>query len=177
MAKEFDLKDKLRQLAQKSEQARRMLKEGIARNAEDACDVMVLAAREHTPHEGDGKKRGFNVITGELEAHWQAEFKREDGENTVGTVTLSNDMSYASYVQNGHKLTKHFVPWLYVDGMGTISYETNHNQPMFGMMVGTKTHYVDGKDMVNPAIDAFNESFDRMNEDLFEQLGEFFNIK
>lgn len=170
MKKEFKLPQQLKKLLAKSQIAQQKYKLGVRRNAEDACDVMVLAAREHTPHEGDGKKRGFNVITGELEAHWEARFVVHAFSDTVGSVILSNDMQYASYVQNGHRLTRHFVPWLYVDGMGTISYETNHAQPMFGMVVGTKTKYVKGVDMVGPAIKAFNESFKKMNDDLAKQI-------
>lgn len=177
MQKAFDLHLKLKKLAETADEARKLIREGAIRNAEDACDVMVLAAREATPHEGDGKRRGQNVITGELEAHWEAEFIRKETKSSLGKVVLHNDMDYASYVQNGHKLKRHFVPWLYVDGMGTISYEVNHAQPMFGLVVGTKTKYVKGVDMVGPAIKAFNESFDFMNQTLMEQVAELFNIK
>jgi hypothetical protein len=173
MARHADktLVKKLRELSKKSEDAIQKYRDGVKRNAEDACDVMALAAKEHTPHPGDGKRRGFNVITGELSAHWEARFIAADpGSSYLGNVTLTNDMDYASYVQNGHRLTRHFVPWLYVDGMGTISYETNHAQPMFGMVVGTKTKYIKGVDMVGPAIKAFNESFTKMNNDLLKQI-------
>jgi hypothetical protein len=173
MPKHIDnkLAKQLRELGKKSKSALKKYREGVIKNAEDACDVMALAAKEHTPHPGDGKPRGFNVITGELSAHWESRFIAADkGSDYLGTVTLTNDMQYASYVQNGHRLTRHFVPWLYVDGMGTISYETNHAQPMFGMVVGTKTKYVKGVDMVGPAIKAFNESFKKMNDDLAKQI-------
>lgn len=166
----FTLHKKLQELCKKSILRREQYREGVIKNAEDACDVMVLAAREHTPHKGDGKKRGVNVITGELEAHWEAQFiAASPNDKNVGKITLSNNMEYASYVQNGHKLTKHFVPWLEIDN-GVINYEPNHNQPLFGIVVGTKTKFVKGVDMVGPAIKAFNKSFKKMNEELVQQL-------
>ena len=144
------------------------LKRGIVQNAKDAADVAVLAAREATPHDGDGKSRGFNVITGELEAHWDWEYR--GGGDTLGSIRIFNSMSYAGYVQYGHVMHEHFVPWLYVDGMGTLSYETNHNLPLFGLVVGTKTKYVDGVDMIGPATKAFHETFTRLTLELFREV-------
>jgi hypothetical protein len=155
----FDLKSKLEIISEKAAKANKKVMAKIHQNARDACEAMVEAAREHTPHEGDGKRRGFNVISNSLQDSWHAEFQPSQEKNEVGTVKLENTKSYAIYVQRGHKVTKHFVPWLYKDGMGTISYETDHNQPMFGLVVGTKTPYVKGVDMIGPAHDAFNRVF------------------
>jgi hypothetical protein len=51
-----------------------------------------------------------------------------------------------------------------------LSYETNHNQPLFGLIVGTKTKYVKGVDMITPAIEAFNKTFDELNKRLLDKL-------
>jgi hypothetical protein len=155
----FDLKSKLEAISKKAAKANKKIMAKIHQNARDACEAMVEAAREHTPHEGDGKRRGFNVISNSLQDSWHSEFQPSQEKNEVGTVKLENAKSYAVYVQRGHKVNKHFVPWLYKDGTGTISYETDHDQPLFGLVVGTKTPYVKGVDMVGPAHEAFNRAF------------------
>lgn len=166
----FSLSDQLRQFAKDASDAQRALKKGMIENIQNACDVMVNAAKEHTPHEGDGKKRGFNVISNSLQDSWGAEFKKSDKTGELGKVSLFNNKEYAKYVQEGHKVTKHFVPWLYKDDMGTLSYETFHAQPMFGLVVGTKTPYVKGVDMIGPAKEAFNKSMEESNLKLIEDV-------
>lgn len=155
----FNLSSKMEAISKNAKKVQKKLMAGIRQNARDACEIMQEVAREHTPHEGDGKRRGFNVITNSLRESWHAEFQPSQEKGEVGTVKLENSKSYAVYVQRGHKVNKHFVPWLYKDGMGTISYETDHNQPVFGLVVGTRTPYVKGVDMVGPAHDAFNRVF------------------
>lgn len=166
------LSKQLNDLMKKIPEMQKEIVAGIEQNVKDAADVAVLAAREATPHDGDGKKRGYNTITGELEAHWSWRFIRQDSYNkhNFGTLYIYNDTSYASFVQFGHNMHKHFVPWLYIDGCGTISYETNHNLPMFGLVVGTKTKYVDGRDMIGPAEKAFNETFTKLTQDLLNEV-------
>lgn len=168
-----ELGEKLKKLMDSLPEKREQIISGIKQNISDAADVAVLAARQASPHPNDGKRRGFNVVTGELAAHWS--WKYDDGGSSAsnklfGTVYLYNDTSYASFVQNGHVMHKHFVPWLYIDAMGTISYETNHNLPMFGLVVGTKTRYVEGRDMTGPAIKAFDETFKKLTEDLLQEV-------
>jgi hypothetical protein len=166
----IDLNKKLRELAEQTKGHERALRKGIEKNARIACEAMEQAAKKHTPHEGDGKARGFNVISNSLQDSWVAEYTPSANKNEVGTVSLSNDKPYAKYVQEGHRVKKHFVPWLYKDGMGTLSYETNHSQPLFGLVVGTKTPFVKGVDMVGPAVEAFNEKFDELTKKLMARL-------
>lgn len=170
MIKTFDLAEQLNKLAEQAKGHERALRKGIEKNARIACEAMEQAAKDHTPHSGDGKKRGFNVINDSLQESWMAEYKPSQKKKEVGSVSLTNDKPYAIYVQNGHKMKKHFVPWLYKDGMGTLSYETNQSQPLFGLVVGNKTPFVKGVDMVGPAVDVFNESFDELNEQLLKKL-------
>ena len=170
MKVKFDLQEKLKQLSKKSKDAQKQLRDGVCQNARDASEVMVQAARWHTPHDGDGKKRGFNVITNSLQEAWHAKFEVSQSGTELGYVHLTNTQYYAEYVQKGHKVPRHFVPWLYKDELGTISYETDHAQPMFGLVVGTKTPYVKGVDMVGPAIEAFDKSFKEANEQLLDEI-------
>lgn len=168
-----ELGEKLRKLMDSVPKMREQIIAGIEQNISDAADMAVLAARQASPHPNDGKRRGFNVITGELAAHWSWRYVKENSgskQNLFGAVYLYNDTSYASFVQNGHVMHKHFVPWLYIDAMGTISYETNHNLPMFGLVVGTRTKYVEGRDMTGPALKAFDETFKKLTEDLLQEV-------
>ena len=172
----FNLSSKCRAISKNALKIQKKLMAQIRQNARDACEIMQEVARENTPHEGDGKRRGFDVISNSLQDGWHAEFQPSQEPNEVGVVKLENAKYYASYVQNGHKVNKHFVPWLYKDDLGTISYETEHNQPMFGLVVGTKTPYVKGVDMIGPAHAAFERYFMASNKKLFEnELGKVFD--
>lgn len=174
----FNLSSKLETLSKNAKDARKKIMAGIRQNARDACEIMQEVAREHTPHDGDGKRRGFNVINNSLQAAWHAEFRPSQEPNEVGVVKLENAKSYASYVQMGHKVTKHFVPWLYKDDLGTISYETDHNQPLFGLVVGTRTPYVKPVDMIGPAHDAFSRAFIASTQKLLDiELDDVFEDK
>lgn len=56
-------------------------------------------------------------------------------------TTLANQVQYASYVNDGHRVDKHFVPGLIVNG-GRL--EMAPDGVDGGLMVGTKTPYVKG---------------------------------
>jgi hypothetical protein len=169
MNKTFDLDKKLKELTKQIGTSEKKLRSGVIRNAKTACAAMEEAAKEHTPNSNDGKQRGFNVISDSLRNSWIAEYIKSRKRGEIGTVTLSNSKPYAPFVQYGHKVSRHFVPWLYIDG-NVLSYETNHNQPLFGLIVGTKTKYVKGVDMITPAIEAFNKTFDELNKRLLDKL-------
>lgn len=178
MAYTFELGKKLQQLAKSSLECQKTLSKAFEQNIEQACEAMEEAAKAATPHEGDGKQRGFNVINNSLQESWKAEYKPTKSKRHFGKITLTNSKYYAAFVQNGHKVKKHFVPWLYKDGMGTLSYETDHNQPVFGLVVGTKTPYVKGVDMVGPAVKAFFSSFDKDTQKVLDKhLNEIFDNK
>jgi hypothetical protein len=166
----IDLDKKLRELAKQANAKPKELRQKVMDNARVACEDMVRAAKEHTPNSGDGKKRGLNMISNSLQEAWHADIEKSGKRSQIGKVVLSNDKPYAPFVQNGYNVTKHFVPWLYKDNDGTLSYETNHGQPLFGIVVGTKTKHVAGVDMVGPATKAFNETFDKLNETLLEDF-------
>lgn len=69
------------------------------------------------------------------------------GGTTFMTV-LANNMQYSSYVNDGHRVDKHFVPGLVVNG--NLLEEDPDGEG--GIMVGTKTTYVKGKYMKEKAI-------------------------
>lgn len=133
----------------------------LLRNTVDAAKEMVLAAKEATPPKWDAPNRGRNTFTGALADSWRYRVRmNQDGSIDV---LLSNNMPYASFVNDGHKMNQHFVPWLYVDSSGFLSrHKPISGEQLFGLVVGNKTKYVPGADMVGQAEDRFNEVFDRL---------------
>ena len=129
--------------------------------AKGATMRAVEAAAEKTPPNtyGDGEIRGVHTITGELAQHARGRW-REVSQTTpvqVGSdlcTTLENDKQYASYINDGHRLDKHFVPGLYVDDSGILSMDPERD---VGMVVGTKTKYVPGLYMKEAGIEKYKE--------------------
>lgn len=149
-------------------------------NVKLACYEMVAEAKRCTPpHEGE--ERGRNTVTGNMARHWDSSYTIKDNDSIK--VRLFNNVQYASYVENGHRMKKHFVPWLYIDGTGTIARhqpaEANKRskalswlfniffkqkrpdpgEPLFGLVVGTKTKYVQPEHIVEKAKKRFFEAY------------------
>ncbi|MCI9047486.1 MAG: HK97 gp10 family phage protein [Hungatella sp.] len=117
--------------------------------AEGATIEAVRVAVENTPPNGGVDIAGTNMRSGDMANHWQT-----DSQTTPvysgGTVKtqLKNDMQYSSYVNDGHRVDKHFVPGLIVNG----DLLEKSLDGSGGIMVGTKTTYVKGKYMKQKAI-------------------------
>lgn len=164
----LDLGKQLKKYSALMKGASAKLKNAMKRNAEKACESAERAIKEKTPHPGDGKPRGQNVINGALQQAWKVRFETGSS-NVFGIVVITNEKPYAKYVQEGHRVAKHFVPWLYKDG-SVLSREINHEQSLFGLVVGVKTTYVKGIDMVGAGVKAFNKTFGELNQKLFEKV-------
>lgn len=134
-----------------------MIEKRLAEIAKGATLRAVEAAVEKTPPNTyeDGEIRGVHTITGELAQHWETDSQTAPSQ-TAGqfATTLANDKQYASYVNDGHVMDKHFVPGLYVDDDGVLSMDPARN---VGMVVGTKTKYVEGLYMKEAGIDKYKE--------------------
>lgn len=120
----------------------------MAEVAEGATIEAVRVANENTPP-NDGTIAGTNMRSGDMAQHWETDSQ------TVPVVTgasvrtaLGNNMQYASYVNDGHRVDKHFVPGLIKNG----SLLERSPDGSGGLMVGTKTTYVEGKYMKQKAI-------------------------
>ena len=117
--------------------------------AEGATIEAVNVAEQNTPPNGGADIAGTNMRSGDMANHWQT-----DSQTTPvysgGTVKteLKNDMQYSSYVNDGHRVDKHFVPHLVING----SLLERDDDSEGGIMVGTKTTYVKGKYMKQKAI-------------------------
>lgn len=116
--------------------------------AEGATIEAVRVATENTPPNGS-PIAGTNTRSGEMAQHWTVDSRTVPvmTGNSAETV-LANNMQYSSYVNDGHRVDKHFVPGLIKNG----SMLEKVDPPVGGIMVGTKTTYVQGLHMKEKAI-------------------------
>lgn len=115
--------------------------------AEGATIEAVRVATENTPPNGTGIA-GTNTRSGQMARHWQLDSQTSPKWIYGGVETvLANNMQYASYVDKGHRMDKHFVPGLIQNGNMLEKVDPD----MGGIMVGTKTTYVKGLYMTEKA--------------------------
>ena len=92
----------------------------------------------------DSDISGTNTRSSSLKEHWAIDSRIDPigaGSSEYVTV-LGNNMQYASYVDQGHRMDKHFVPGLVIDPVsGNLERSPDGSG---GIMVGTKTLYVPG---------------------------------
>lgn len=97
---------------------------------------------------------GTNTRTGTLKQHWATDSKIKPVKKGNDFETqLANNMEYASYVNDGHRMDRHFVPGLVINEYsGMLEYNPDGKG---GIVVGTKTSYIDGLFMVDKAIEEY----------------------
>ena len=147
----------LQRRLQELKRAQQSLTPTLIKVAKGATQRAVEAAMDATPpKKGTGSLKGTHTRTGELKEHWATDSVVEPLV-TVGKYEtfLRNDMEYASYVDQGHRMDKHFVPGLYVDKNGQLNYDPARD---VGLVVGTKTKYVKGEFMVDKAREAYEKA-------------------
>lgn len=148
----------LQQRIQQLKKAQANLPDILYRVQKGAAMRAVEAAKEATPPakgEKTGRLAGPNMITGRLLDGWnKSKVEPEVSANKL-TSYLINDMDYASYVDQGHRLKKHFVPGLYIDENGQLARDLERN---VGLVVGTKTKYIKGEFMVDKAREAYEKA-------------------
>lgn len=136
----------------------------------DACRGATIRAvekaAEQTPPTADSL-RGTNTRSGEMKQHWDTDSKVNP---TVAgnryTTVLGNDKDYASYVNDGHRMDRHFVPGLVInEASGMLEYNPDGKG---GIVVGTKTQYVKGLFMV----DAAKEEYRRVLREELKEIGD-----
>lgn len=115
--------------------------------AKTATIAAVEKAVEKTPPNGTGLA-GVNVRAGVLAGSWPNDSVITP---TRGRTILANNQEYASYVNDGHRMDRHFVPGLHVEG-DHLSYDADFDG---GLVVGTRTAYVPGKFMKEAAIGTY----------------------
>ncbi len=114
--------------------------------AEGATVEAVRVAVENTPPNGGVKIAGTNTRSGQMAQHWETD-SRTTPVYTGGAVRteLGNNMMYASYVNDGHRMDRHFVPGLVINETSGLLEKSPDGSG--GILVGTKTSYVRGRYM------------------------------
>ena len=125
----------------------------IAKNA--TIRAVEKAVDMTPPLEND--LRGTNTRSGGMKQHWptDSQITPQVSGNKYTTV-LGNNKKYASYVNDGHRMDRHFVPGLYVNpasGMLEINPDGTG-----GLVVGTQTSYVPGLHMEEAAHEEYHRT-------------------
>lgn len=150
----------LQQRVQQLKKAQAKLPDILYEAQKKAAQKAVEAAADATPPKGGhgrGAYMGTNTITGELQAHWELDSQIEpEASADALTSILGNNVQYASYVDQGHRMDKHFVPGLYVNPYsGLLERDLSAS---VGIVVGTKTKYVKGEFMADKGKAAYEET-------------------
>ena len=115
----------------------------------------VEKATDMTPTGIEKPLAGTNARSSKMKQEWAA--KSKTAPERVGNqykTYLNNDAPYASYVNDGHRMGRHFVPGLYINpGSGMLEYSPGSD---VGIVVGTKTSYVPGIFMVEAAKEEYS---------------------
>ncbi len=123
----------------------------MAEVAEGATIEAVRVAAENTPPNGGAPIAGTNMRSGQMAQHWEVDSKTVPVYCNGSIKTeLNNNMQYASYVNDGHRVDKHFVPGLIVNKRSGLLEKDPDKEN--GIVVGTKNDYVKGKHMKQKAI-------------------------
>ena len=134
------------------EKKKEVIRQAVIDAQREATKAAVAEAVQRTAP-NDGIPRGVNMTTGNMARHWASDSKTEPAvSGNTYTTELNCDVEYASYVNNGHWLHRHFVPGLYIEG-GLINRTT---APGVGLVVakgGTK--WVEGRFMETDAIERY----------------------
>ena len=145
----------LQKRLQELKKAHENLPDALYQIQKNAAQRAVEAATEATPPKA-GRLAGPNMLTGELKQHWATDSQVEpDVSGNKLTSYLANNKEYASYVDQGHRMDKHFVPGLYIDENGQLARDLSAK---VGLVVGAKTKYVKGEFMVDKAREAYEKA-------------------
>lgn len=156
----------LQQRIQQLKKAQADLPRVLAKTARTATMRAVEAAIEATPPKMNSL-RGTHTRTGELKQHWATDSVTEPRVAGAAVQTeLNNNKDYASYVDQGHRMDRHFVPGLYINPKsGLLEYDPTAK---VGLVVGTKTRYVKGEFMVDKAKEVYERT---VQEELDKEIG------
>ena len=147
-------------------QAQGKLRQRLAQAAKDATIRAVEKAAELTPPEADDLS-GTNTRSGAMKQHWATDSVLTLQKQADRYVTeLANDLEYASYVNDGHRMDRHFVPGLVINPYSDmLEYNPDGKG---GIVVGTKTSYVPGRFMSDAAKAEYEKTLQAELQDLKE---------
>lgn len=114
---------------------------------------------------------GTNTVTGELKSSWARDsIKTSKNEGNKYITILASKCYYASFVNYGHILDKHFVPGLVVNPYSNKLEKVPYGQG--GIVVGTKTHYVTGYYMLESGINEYQKRIRYLLDNFVKELSE-----
>ena len=143
----------MRKRLEELRKARENVPQIMAEVAEGATIEAVRVATEKTPP-NDGTLAGPNMRSGQMAQHWATDSVTTPIMAGSIITELNNNMQYASYVNDGHRVDKHFVPGLIING-NLLEMSPDGSG---GLMVGTKTTYVQGKYMKEAGIGKYRDT-------------------
>lgn len=115
---------------------------------EGAAVEAVKAAQQATPP-NTGDIAGTNTRSGQMAQHWATDSKTKPAHaGKKYTAELNNNMQYASYVNDGHNVNEHFTSHVAIEGGVLVGKPDGDG----GLIVGTKTQYVEGMYMKEKGI-------------------------
>ncbi len=159
-------------IAQRIQQLRQLqadLPQVLASTQKAAAIRAVEAATEAAPPK-QNDLGGTNARSGQLKAHWATDSRTEPEAVPGGYKSiLANNQQYASYVDKGFRMDRHFVPGLYINSLGKLEYDPARKGEV-GLTVGTKTQYVRGQFMVDKAVDAYRQTILALLDEQIEEL-------
>jgi hypothetical protein len=123
--------------------------------AEVATLAAVEKAAENTPPNGGAKIVGPHLRSGDMAQSWATDSVTTPNR---GKTLLANLQQYASYVNDGHRMDKHFTSHLAIEGGQLVGKPDGDG----GLVVGTKTQYVPGIYMKEKAIGVYRDTVRRM---------------
>lgn len=137
---------------------------------ETATIDAINEAVDRTPPTEDDNERGTGMITGTLKSAWANDsITKAKKQNNKYITVLANSMEYASFVNDGHRMDKHFVPGLIINPYSGLLEKAPAGMEG-GITVGTKTKYVVGKYMKENALIKYYQSLDKQAKQLMENI-------
>ena len=130
--------------------------------AETATLAAVETATANTPPNGGAPIKGVNTRTGEMAQSWATDSQTTPSisGNTITTM-LCNNKQYASYVNDGHRMDKHFTTHVAIENGVLVGKPDGTG----GLMVGTKTSYIPGLYMKEKATGKYKTTVRYMLQD------------
>ena len=114
---------------------------------------------------------GTNTRTGEMKQRWATDsITKPQRKGNSYETRLANNMKYASYVNDGHRMDRHFVPGLVInENSGMLERNPDGKG---GIVVGTKTSYVEGLFMTEKAIERWKRAIGYEADKLIKKMSE-----
>ncbi len=146
------------------------LPEQLSQISENATMRAVEKAAELTPPTKNDLS-GTNTRTGEMKQRWATDsITKPQRKGNSYETRLANNMKYASYVNDGHRMDRHFVPGLVInENSGMLERNPDGKG---GIVVGTKTSYVEGLFMTEKAIERWKRAIGYEADKLIKKMSE-----